>query len=71
MRTPSPREGVPAHLYLGLRKAGDPGQVLTGTNVRVGPGCKHPLQLQQLPSAESGPLSPVGTQPTGMTCGPE
>lgn len=44
--------------------------MLTGANVRVGPCCKHPLQLQQLSSAEGGPLSPVGTQPTGMACGP-
>lgn len=65
-----PERGVTAHLYLGLRKAGYPGQVLTGANVRVGPCCKYPLQLQQLPFAEGSPLSPVGTQPTGMACGP-
>ena len=61
---------VTAHLYLGLREAGDPGQVLTGADVGVRPCCKHPLQLQQLPSAEGGPLPPVGTQPTGMACRP-
>lgn len=61
---------ITAHLYLGLRKRGDPGQVLTGADVGVGPCRKHSLQLKQLPSAEGGPLSPVGTQPTGTACRP-
>lgn len=45
------------------------GQVLTGTDVGIGPSCKDPFQLQQLPNTESGPLSPMGTQPTGTACG--
>lgn len=70
VRATPPSGEVTAHLYLGLRKAGDPGQVLTGANVGIGSCCKHPLQLQQLPSAEGGPLSPMRTQPTGMACRP-
>lgn len=68
LRVPCP-EGVAAHLYLGLGQAGDSGQVLSSADVRIGPCCKHPLQLQQLPNTEGDPFSPVWTQLTGMVCG--
>lgn len=61
---------IAAHLDLGFRQVSYLGQVLTGTDVGIGPSCKDPFQLQQLPNTESGPLSPMGTQPTGTACGP-
>lgn len=61
---------IAAHLDLGFRQVSYLGQVLTGTDVGIGPSCKDPFQLQQLPNTESGPLSPMGTQPTGTAYGP-
>lgn len=58
------------HLDLGFRQVSYLSQVLTGADVRIGPSCKYPLQLHQLPDTESGPLPPMGTQPTGTACGP-
>lgn len=60
---------VVAYLDLGFRKMSYLSQVLTGANVRVGPSCKYPFQLQQLPNTEGGPLSPIGTQTAGTACG--
>lgn len=57
------------HLDLGFWQVSYLSQVLTGADVRIGPSCKYPFQLQQLPNTKSGPLPPMGTQPTGTACG--
>lgn len=61
---------IMAHLDLGFRRVSYLSQVLTGADVRIGPSCKYPFQLQQLANPDGDPLSLMETQPTGTGCWP-